>query len=137
MSGTLRPDDNDFAQLLLFENIDGGDGANAQNFMQNLNDMLSRDQHRASIKRIKSENEETIGNLSPAVKQVFTKIKNQLEDQSHPLVMIISSFQKEFIADTLEQLTKIRGDRRFTLRKRTIHGPGNTESEVEEIFYGD
>ena len=51
--------------------------------------------------------------------------------------MIISSFQKEFIADTLEQLTKIRGDRRFTLRKRTIHGPGNTESEVEEIFYGD
>lgn len=47
--------------------------------------------------------------------------------------MIISSFQKEFIADTKEQLFKITGDRRFTIRKRNINGPNAQEIEVEEI----
>ena len=37
--------------------------------------------------------------------------------------MIISSFQREFIADTREQLAKLSGERKFTIRKRTVNGP--------------
>ena len=51
MRNSTRPADNDFAQSLLFKN-DGTESENAMNFMQNLNNMLSREQRRESVKRI-------------------------------------------------------------------------------------
>jgi len=77
---------------LLFANDGDSDSVNAQGFMQKLSMMLARDSHRASMKRLQKDKLDTIQNLAPVVKQVFTKIKDQLDDRSHPLVMIISSF---------------------------------------------
>ncbi|MFO0116300.1 MAG: hypothetical protein ACK521_01300 [bacterium] len=39
----------------------------------------------------------------------------------------------------MEQLSKlsINTDRRFTIKKRTIQGHNNQETEVEEIYYDD
>ena len=36
------------------------------------------------------------------IKLVFAKISEQLEDKTHPIIRIISSFQREFIKDTKE-----------------------------------
>lgn len=58
--------------------------------MRKLTMMLKSDETRKLS--IKSANTDTIQSMSPAAKKVFIKIKEQLEDKSHPLIRIISSF---------------------------------------------
>lgn len=52
--------------------------------------MLNQDQRKLSNKS--AQKTDTIQSMSPAAKKVFIKIKEQLEDKSHPLIRIISSF---------------------------------------------
>jgi hypothetical protein len=48
-----------------------------------------------------SQDEETIGSLQGMTKRIFSKIKDQLEDKSHPLIQVISWFREEFCKDVM------------------------------------
>lgn len=54
-----------------------------------------------------SQENETIQNMPENIKLVFAKIREQLEDKNHPIIRIISSFQREFIKDTKEKYKAI------------------------------
>lgn len=51
---------------------------------------------------------ETIEKMSPDVKSIFIKIREQLQDPTHPLMRICSKFQEEFIRQVDRQASELR-----------------------------
>ena len=56
---------------------------------------------------VTSVEEPTIGSLQGMTKRIYYKIKEQLEDSSHPLIMVITKFREEFSKDVMKQLETI------------------------------
>ena len=49
----------------------------------------------------------TVDNLSGVVKRIYVKIREQLDDPSHPLIRIIKDFQFCFMRDMKDKLREI------------------------------
>ena len=57
---------------------------------------------------LKAEEEaKTVDNLRGMVRSIYLKIKEQLDDDSHPIIYIIKKFQEVFKADIKYQLEEI------------------------------
>ena len=66
---------------------------------------------------------QTLDNLRGMVRQIFLKIKEQLDDDSHPLVWIISRFQDAFKRQVEAEIAQIRAeylDEEHTMRNKNI-----------------
>ena len=49
----------------------------------------------------------TVDNLSGVVKRIYVKIREQLDDPSHPLIRIIKDFQFCFMRDMKDKIREI------------------------------
>ena len=54
-----------------------------------------------------ADEQETLDNLPSMIRKIYFKIREQLEDQSHPIIWIIAQFQVAFRHDIEEKLAVI------------------------------